>query len=491
MSIDTPTIDTTTTTTADVLAGVPAARPFAATVAELRSRTIGAVVTPEQTDAYDAARAAWNVMVQQRPAVIVVAEGSQDVAEAVRFARSAGYRVAIQATGHGVCRPADGAVLIVTARMNAVTIDPVARTARVQAGAKWGAVLAPAQEHGLAPLLGSTTDVGAVGYVLGGGMGWLARHYGLGSDSVRSFDLVTPDGIEVHCNEREQREVFWALRGGGAGSLGVVTAMEIDLFPVDTVYAGNLFYPIELATEVATRWRDWVAGVGDELTSSVVVMNFPPFEFVPEPIRGKSFVIVRGCWSGDLEAGAALIDEWRAWKAPVLDMFAPMPFAMADMISQDPVDPMPAMVTTESFDVLADEAIAIIVGATVAAPGHQPPLAFAEVRHAGGAVRARAAGAANDRGRSAEFILELLGVPMDGHSGLALEAHLRYTRRALAPFVTGAAYLNFMEGAEKQQRTKSAFSPEHLNRVQAVKAALDVDDRFCHGVTIGGSIGNS
>lgn len=464
--------------------GTVAPRPFAATVAELRRRVRGAVVTPEETDEYDQARAAWNLTVEQRPAVIVVATEAADVAETVRFARSAGYRVAIQATGHGIARPADGAVLIVTSRMNAVSIDPEARTATVQAGAKWGAVLAPAQEHGLAPLLGSTTDVGAVGYVLGGGMGWLARHYGLGSDSVRSFELVTPDGIEVHCDALEQRELFWALKGGGAGSLGVVTSMEIDLYPVSTVYAGNLLYPIEMAVEVTRRWRDWVAGMCDELTSSVVVMNFPPLDIVPEPLRGRSFVIVRGCWSGDLEAGKTLVDEWRTWRAPVLDMFGPMPFAMSDAISQDPVDPMPAMVTTESIDELSDELIGIIVQSAVAAPGNQPPLAFVEIRHAGGAVRARSAAAANDRVRDAEFVLELVGVVMDAHHGLALEAHLRHTRRKLAPHVTGAAYLNFTEGTEKQERSASAFRPEHLARVQAVKAALDVENRFCHGVAI-------
>ncbi|MGD9704335.1 MAG: FAD-binding oxidoreductase [Acidimicrobiia bacterium] len=452
-------------------------------VADLRGRTVGEVLTADDAG-YDAARAAWNVVVQQRPAVIVVPESVGDVAAAVRFARANGLRVAVQATGHGVARPSDGAVMIVTARLDAVTIDPAARTARVSAGAKWGAVLAPAQEHGLAPLLGSTTDVGAIGYTLGGGMGWLARHYGLASDSVRSFDLVTPDGSQVHASADEQPELFWALKGGGGGTFGVVTAMEIELYPVRTVYAGNLLYPVEMAREVMTRWRDWASTASDELTSSVVIMNFPPLEEVPEPVRGRSFVIVRGCWSGDLAEGEALLDEWRNWRAPALDLFGPMPFSAADGISNDPVDPMPAMVTTEWFDVLADEAIDVLIRATVAAPGHQPTLAFSEIRHAGGAVRANAPKAANDRGRSGEFLLEMVGIAPHPHAGLALEAHLRYTRLALAPFVTGAAYLNFMEGREKQERTPTAYSADHLRRVQAVKAAVDPDDRFCHGFGI-------
>jgi FAD/FMN-containing dehydrogenase len=228
-------------------------------VAGLRDRVAGAVLT-ERDPGYAESCAAWNVLFQHHPAVLVVAETSSDIAAAVRFARAGGFRVAVQATGHGVARPADGAVLIVTSKMTDVTIDPARRTAKVAAGAKWGAVLAPAQAHGLAPLLGSTTDVGAIGYTLGGGMGWLARRYGLAADSVRSFDLVTPDGELVHASSDEHAELFWALKGGGAGTLGVVTSMEIDLYPVANVYAGNLLYPIEMAAEVIARWRDWVAG---------------------------------------------------------------------------------------------------------------------------------------------------------------------------------------------------------------------------------------
>ena len=90
------------------------------------------------------------------------------------------------------------------------------------------------------------------------------------------------------------------MKGGGGGTFGVVTGMEIDLYPVATVYAGNLLYPIEMAAEVIDRWRDWVAGMDDRLTSSVVMMNFPPIDIVPEPLRGQSFVMIRGCWCGDL-----------------------------------------------------------------------------------------------------------------------------------------------------------------------------------------------
>jgi hypothetical protein len=449
-------------------------------VLDLRSRLTGTVLT-ERDATYAESCSAWNVLFTHHPAVLVVAETAGDIAEAVRFARAGGFRVAIQATGHGVGRPADGAVLIVTSKMTQVTIDPEARTATVAAGAKWGAVLAPAQEHGLAPLLGSTTDVGAIGYTLGGGMGWLGRRYGLGSDSVRSYDVVTPNGQQVRAAADENAELFWALKGGGAGTLGVVTSMEIDLYPVSTVYAGNLLYPIEMAAEVIARWRNWVAGMDDRLSSSAVIMNFPPLDVVPEPIRGKSFVMVRGCWSGDLLDGEALINGWRSWRAPALDMFGPMPFAMCDTISQDPVDPVPAMVTTELLDTIPDEVIATLVSAAVPQPGQMPLLLVSEIRHAGGAIRANAIHAANDRGRSSEFVLEMVGLAMTADIGAAVHALMQNTRAALAPHVTGATYLNFTEGAERQQRTATAYSPQHLQRLQAVKDAVDSADRFCHG----------
>lgn len=447
---------------------------------DLRARVSGAMLTERDAN-YAQACAAWNVLFQHHPAVLVVAESATDIVEAVRFARAGGFRVAIQATGHGVARPADGAVLIVTSKMTAVTIDPEARTATIAAGAKWGAVLTPAQQHGLAPLLGSTTDVGAIGYTLGGGMGWLGRRYGLASDSVRSFELVTPDGDLVTASADQHAELFWALKGGGAGTLGVVTSMEIELYPVDTVYAGNLLYPVEMAAEVVARWRDWVAGMDDRLTSSVVIMNFPPLEIVPEPVRGQSFVMIRGCWSGDLLDGEAMINGWRSWRAPMLDKFGPMPFSMADTISNDPVDPLPGITTTEWFDRIPDQAIDTLVQATVPRPGHMPLVLMTEIRHAGGAIRANAVHAANDRGRSGEFLLEMVGLALTADIGAALHAVFQSVRADLAPFVTGATYLNFTEGAERQERTASAYSAHHLRRIQAVKDAVDSADRFCHG----------
>ncbi|MBD0323652.1 MAG: FAD-binding oxidoreductase, partial [Aldersonia sp.] len=397
----------------------PASDP---TLDTLRARVTGRVVT-ERDAGYDEARAGFNLHFDQRPAVIVVAADASDVAAGVRFAAEHGLRVTVRATGHGPGREPSGAVMINTSALTDVHIDPPARTATIGGGAKWGAVLGPAQEHGLAPLLGSTTDVGAVGYTLGGGMGWLAREHGLSSDAVRWFELVTPDGTLVRTSATELPEIFWALKGGGAGSLGVVTAMQIDLFPVDVVYAGNLFYPVEDAREVITRWREWTRDADRRLTTAAVVINFPPLDVVPEPMRGRSFVIMRGCWTGDLEEGAAMIDEWRQWREPIMDTWGPLPFAAADAIAMDPTDPVPAMATTEWFDTMPDEAVDILLNAVVPTPGRPPMVLAAEIRHAGGAIAEYAAAAPNDLGRSGEFMLGLLTMVPDPHLALALEAY--------------------------------------------------------------------
>ena len=164
--------------------------------------------------------------VDQHPALIVVAQTDIDIVEAVKFANMQGLDIAVMATGHGTILEADHSMLIVTSQLTDVRVSVEAQTAWVSAGAKWGRVLEAAQAVGLAPLLGSSPDVGAVGYTLGGGMGWLARKYGLSTDSVNRFELVTADGQMLRASATENADLFWGLRGGG-GNFGVITGMEI------------------------------------------------------------------------------------------------------------------------------------------------------------------------------------------------------------------------------------------------------------------------
>jgi FAD/FMN-containing dehydrogenase len=442
----------------------------------LQSRLRGSVSLPEQAG-YDDARRAWNLTVDQRPAVIVSAKNADDIAEAVRFAREQNLKVGVMSGGHGINRPADGALLIVTSQLKDLQIDAEARTARLGAGLKWGAVLAQAQAHGLAPLLGSSPDVGVVGYTLGGGMGWLARKYGLAVDSVRAFEVVTADGSQVKADAQRNPDLFWALRGGG-GNFGVVTAMEIQLYPVETVYGGNLFYPAELAGEVAARYRDWIAGAPDELTSALAFMNFPPLPQVPEFLRGKSVVIVRGCFCGPVEAGEALLRPWREWRAPLLDGFHAMPFSQVAAVSQDPEAPTASLGSGALLSELGDAAIPVLL--RNALPGEQScPLVSTEIRHAGGAInRVDPRQNAFSR-RDGMLAMHMIGMAPSPEAARAVGAHIARFKQELAPYLAEGVYLNFVDGEEALRYTREAFAPDTYRRLKAVKAQYDPQNVFC------------
>lgn len=450
---------------------------------ELQAQIEGQVITPEDAG-YDEARLAWNRKVVQYPAVIVEAESAQDVATAVTFARQHTLGVAVQGTGHGNVRPADDCLLILTRQLNGVLVDPAAQTAHVEAGVKWGAVLAAAQKHGLAPLLGSSPTVGVVGYTLGGGLGWLGRKYGLSADNVLEFELVTADGQLRKASARENSDLFWGLRGGG-GSLGIVTGLTIRLFPVTEVYAGNLYYPAHMAREVFRHYRAWIATAPDELTSSVLVMNFPPIPELPDFLRGQSFAIVRGCYAGDVADGESLLRHWRDWQPPLIDDFKTIPFSQAAVISNDPVDPMPGFNSGAWLRELSDEAIEAVVAYGLGTGGPSP-LIFAEVRHAGGAIRRVDPATAVFGNRDAELVLSLVGVTPTPEAHQQLVAYTGQLKEALRPCLTGGVYMNFLEGVESQQRIRDGLVPGGYDQLSHVKAQTDPTNLFRYSFNVSG-----
>ena len=244
----------------------------------LRDRLAGAVATPGDPG-WDAARQAFNLTIDQRPTAVAYPVDETDVASVVAFARDHGLRIAPQSTGHnaGPIASLQDTVLLKTSAMTGVEIDPAARRARVRAGARWADVADPASEHGLAPLAGSSRDVGVVGYSLGGGMGWLARRHGLAANSVTAIELVTADGRQLRVDARQRaRAVLGAARrrrqlrrrhGDGVRSL-----------PAPEVYAGALFFPFERASEVLHAWREWLPAAPEDVTSvgRVLQSRHPP-----------------------------------------------------------------------------------------------------------------------------------------------------------------------------------------------------------------------
>lgn len=429
---------------------------------------------------YERARGGWNLFYSHHPEVIVEARSVGDVVAAVEAAATTGARVAVQATGHGFTLPADQ-VLIRTGGIDHIEIDPASGSARLGAGVQWGPVLAAAAPHGLAPLLGSSPTVGAVGYTLGGGFGWLGRRHGLSLDRVRSFRVVIADGSVVTAAPDSHPELFWALRGGGHGSLGVVVEMEIDLVAVSEVYAGNLLYPIEAAGEVFQRYIGWSEANPEDFTSAFTVMNYPPIDDIPEPLRGRSFAQVRGCHCGDPETAQALVDEWRSWRAPAFDFFGRMPFAEIATVSQDPVDPVPAASSGRWLSHLDVEVGAALVDA--ARPqGGQSPVIIAETRHAGGAVARPPADTAYPV-RTADRLVQVVALVPSPEAFADTERRLerlwgRLGERVVAP------YLNFLEGEERAALGESGFDTATWRRLSQVKAAYDPRGMFAHGLQI-------
>jgi FAD binding domain len=265
----------------------------------LRARVDGDIVLPGD-DAWDAARLAWNLAVDQHPAVVAFPESAADVAAVVAYAAEHELRVAMQGTGHGAgARGGElgGAILVKTERMRGIEIDPVSRTGRVEAGVLWAEVAEAAGRYGLAALAGSSPDVGVVGYTLGGGLSWLGRRHGLAASNVVSVEIVTADGAIRRIDAETDPDLFWAVRGGG-GSFGAVTAIEFALFPLAEVYAGVMLWPIERASEILHAWREWTAEMPEDMTTVGRLLQLPPIPDIPEPLRGRSFVAVQAFYLG-------------------------------------------------------------------------------------------------------------------------------------------------------------------------------------------------
>ena len=437
-----------------------------------RNRIDGLLVGPQDPN-WDAARQAWNLAADQRPAAVALPDSARDVADIVEFAKQTGYRIAPQGTGHNAHPLGDlsDTILLKTSRMTGVTIDPVARRARVRAGALWADVTAAAGEHGLAPLAGSSPDVGVVGYSLGGGISWLGRKYGLAANSVLAIEIVTADGEILRADRVQEPDLFWALRGGG-GNFGVVTELEMALYPVSELYAGWLIWDIERAAEVLKTWTEWTKTVPDEVTSIGRILQLPPIPDIPEPLRGRRLVVVEAAiLSGPAERNA-LLAPLRAL-APEMDTFEVIPASALNRLHQDPDHPVPGFGDHMLLGGAPADAIDALVGVAGADSGS--PLLSVELRHLGGALGRPEPEAGALSHIDAEYAMFAVGMAMDEQMGAAVKAHLSVVKDALAPWDAGREYLNFAERATDVSRL---FNGDAYGRLQKVKAEYDPGDMF-------------
>ncbi len=439
----------------------------------LRSASQGPVVGPGD-DGWDAARQAWNLVADQRPAGVACVAGVRDVVAAVDFARANGLRVAPQGTGHGATAlgSLDNTLLVKTMRMGRVDVDPVARRARVEAGVLWGDLAVSAGEYSLAGLAGSSPDVGVAGYSLGGGIGWLSRRHGLAANSITAIELVTADGELVRADHDHEADLFWALRGGG-GSFGVVTALELSLVEIAELYAGSLMWPAEQGSELFHAYREWAARAPVELSSGFRFLTLPPIPEVPEPLRGRPLVDVTGAYEGDPAEGAALLDELRSVAEPFMDTFATIPAAGLCRIYGDPEQPTPGMTNQTTLRELTADTVDALVEA--AGPGSGSPLLMAAVRHLGGALASAPENAGVLGSLDGEYVLYGVGVPMAPEMAGPIDAHLDRVIEAVRPWSSGRDYLNL---ADRPGDASNAFSADVYTRLREVKAERDPQDLF-------------
>jgi FAD/FMN-containing dehydrogenase len=422
---------------------------------------------------FDEARLAWNLSADQRPAAVALPESAGDVAATVRFARANGLRVAPQGTGHNATAIASlqDAILLKTSRMRGVTIDASRRRARVEAGTLWIEATAPAHEHGLLALGGSSPDVGVVGYTLGGGLSWLGRKHGLAANHVVAAEVVTADGELRRVDADDDPDLFWALRGGG-GSFAAVTALEFELFEIPEIYAGAMLWPAERASEVMHAWHEWTRTAPEDATTSARIMQFPPLPELPEPLRGNAFVVIDGAVTGDAREAAAIVEPLRAL-GPQIDSFAMIPAPGLQRIHMDPEEPIPGLADHTMLGALPPAAIDALLD--VADPATGSPLLMVELRHLGGALGRVPEGAGALGAFNGEYLFFAAGIPVDAGVAAAIEAHLAFARAALAPYESGSVYLNF---AERPIDAATIYRPWVLDRLRKIKAAYDPEDLF-------------
>lgn len=441
----------------------------------LRGRVRGTVIGPDDAG-YDDARAVWNGMVDRRPAAIVQVAGTPDVVEVVRVARAHDIALTVKGGAHHVAGAAvcDGGLVIDLSALRSVHVDVDARTAHVEAGARWADVDGATHPLGLVTTGGVDSRTGVAGLTLGGGIGWLARSYGLVVDNLCGATVVTANGEVVHTSADEHPDLFWALRGGG-GNFGVVTSFELRLHEITPEIATvQAFHPFEDAGAVLHAYRDFLATAPDEVSCYALVIHVPPVDPFPADLHGTPAVALVGVYSGSPERGQELL-------APLLDIGSPMVAFAA---------PMAYPTLQQSFDAgtpdggryyfksrflsdLSEEAVGVLADHVGGLPGAYTSIG---IECMGGAINRVDPDATAFRHRSEGFNVGVWAGWADPADDGAMIAWARRLHDALTPHGSKAAYVNYVDHDERDRMADSYGG--HEARLAAVKRDWDPDNVF-------------
>jgi FAD/FMN-containing dehydrogenase len=448
-------------------------------LARLRGRFEGQVLLPDEPG-YHQARRVWNAMVDRRPAVIARCASSADVAAAVGFARAQELEVGVRCGGHsvlGISVPEAGLMVDLTP-LRSVRVDPARRRAWVQGGALLGDLDRATQAYGLATTAGNVSHTGVGGLTLGGGMGWLARRFGLACDNVARFQLVTADGELLAASQWENPDLSWGLRGGG-GNFGVVTEFEFELHQVGTAaLTADLFYAPEAAPAALRRWRELLDEAPRQATLTAWVGTTGALPFLPPELHGRPLASVGYVWVGDPDQGRGLLpalrDEAPALAERVQELSYRELQTMEDAAHRHGVRRYWKGHYLRELD---DAAIdAFLSRGDLDGGGDPELLPYAGLQSYGGAVAevADVETAFSHRDALVEFVAVANWTdPAEDQQRMA--AARRYAA-AVEPFASGI-YVNVLTD-EGQAGLRRAYGPDKLARLTALKARYDPGNVF-------------
>ena len=433
----------------------------------------GEVVFPG-TPNYEAARIVWNGLVDRHPALIVRCANAADVIAAVTFAREQGMAVSVRSGGHssaGYSTNDDGMVIDLS-RMKAIISDPARRIARLEPGLTWGEVANALQPHGLSLTSGDTATVGVGGLLLGGGIGWMVRKYGLALDHLRAVELVTADGRFLRASAVVHADLFWGLRGGG-GNFGIATSFEVEVHPAGIVLGGTVFYEITEAETVLRTYARYALVAPDELTTMALLMAAPPAPFIPPSRQGTPVVAILVCYTGDLGEGERVVAPLRALGTPLADVIAPIPYPVMFTFTQEvPIRGLQQYSRLQFLQTLSDDVLQTLVEEGVAIVS---PAMLVQIRILGGAMSRVAALATAFAHRDKQAMVSVFhSEPQPGNS--SGQTRVEQVWQKLQPYAD-RVYMNFL-GDEGMERVNEAYPKAVYARLATLKRRYDPTNLF-------------
>ena len=445
-----------------------------ATIASFKAQLRGELIQPGDA-AYDEARKVYNGMFDKRPRFIARCVDVADVISCVNFAREGGLLVAVRgggqsAPGLGTC---DGGLVIDLSPMDGVHVDPVEKTVRAEGGCVWGDVDHATHPFGLATPSGFISTTGVGGLTLGGGIGYLARAYGLTVDNLLSVDMVLADGSFVTANAEQHPDLYWAVRGGG-GNFGVVTSFQFRCHDVGTVYGGPIFWPLDQAKQVLTFWRDFILGAPRDINGWFGFVAIPPAPPFPEQYHGQTMCVIVWCYTGDMDQAAARFEPIRAVGTPAMDLAGPVPWPALQSLFDALFPPGLQWYWKADFITdLSDQAIDLLVKY-----GGQLPTPYSTMHlyPVNGAVHDASPDAMAFNYRDANFSEVIVGVDPDPANNERMIEWARNYWLALHPYSAGGGYINMMMG-EGSDQVRASYRANY-DRLAQIKARYDPHNLF-------------